>query len=87
MPGYTCLACGYPLLEERPRGADGGGSYEICPCCSYQYGVTDDDLGISAAEWRKDWRQRGMLWDCGNTVPPSGWNPIAQMHEAGISPT
>ena len=45
--GYLCPVCGYPELEEVPRTHDGGGSYEICPSCSFQFGVSDDDKHYS----------------------------------------
>ena len=48
---FTCPVCGYPELEEPPRSPrTGGGSYEICPSCGFQFGVTDDDKGVSYEE-------------------------------------
>ena len=78
---HTCLVCGYPDLEEPPRSpTTGGGSYEICPSCGFQFGITDDDRGYSYDEWRKQWVTRGMPWDsAGIEEPPHGWNPRKQL--------
>lgn len=74
-----CPACGYDGLELPPRAADGSGSYEICPSCSFQFGVTDSDQGVSYQDWRTEWKRRGMIWDRGMTAPPKGWDPAAQL--------
>lgn len=78
---FTCPVCGYPELQESPRSPrTAGGSYEICPSCGFQFGVTDDDKGISYEEWRARWIERGMPWDStGIEEPPSGWDPREQL--------
>jgi hypothetical protein len=78
---YLCHACGYPGLSEKPRTPDGGGSYEICPSCGYEYGVTDDDLGISVEQWREEWIRKGMPWDKKDSAPPTGWDPTTQLRK------
>jgi hypothetical protein len=50
---FVCPVCGYPGLEEDPRPAIGGGSFEICPSCGFQFGVSDDDRGLTYQEWRQ----------------------------------
>lgn len=79
----TCPVCGFPDLEESPRSSSGGGSYEICPSCRFQFGVTDEDRGITYEQWRAAWRQRGMPWDSGETEPPPGWDPVEQLRRIG----
>jgi hypothetical protein len=77
---YTCPVCGWPGLSEPPRDADGGGSYEICWSCGFEFGVTDDDLGSSYASWREQWVQRGLPWDSAAIRPaPLGWDPRRQL--------
>jgi hypothetical protein len=77
---YVCPACGYPELSEPPRLGDGGGSYEICWSCGFEFGVTDDDLGYSYAEWRQTWIERGMPWDSEGLHPrPADWDPPRQL--------
>jgi hypothetical protein len=82
---YTCPVCGYPGLDEPPRSASGGGSYEICPSCGFEFGVSDDDLGFTYDEWRKRWIDSGMPWDSADIEPvPDGWDPRKQLQEAGL---
>jgi hypothetical protein len=77
---YTCPVCGYPNLEKQPRGEMTGGSYEICPSCSFQFGVTDEDKGFTYVLWRKDWIKRGMPWQsAGGEAQPNDWDPIQQL--------
>jgi hypothetical protein len=76
---YTCPVCGFPELNEIPRTEDAGGSYEICPSCGFQFGVTDDDRGFGYEQWRDQWIRQGMPWDKGRTKPPLDWNPREQL--------
>lgn len=74
-PTHTCPVCGFLKLHEEPRTALGSPSYEICPACGYQFGVSDDDDEISYEEWREDWVARGMEWTSKGIDKPRGWNP------------
>jgi hypothetical protein len=75
---HTCLACGYPGLLEAPRSKSGGGSFEICPSCGFQSGVTDDDKGISPVQWRERWQKAGMKWSS-QSKPPKDWDSARQL--------
>jgi hypothetical protein len=81
-----CPVCGYPDLNE-PAYDGNWDSLEICPSCGYQFGWTDDDLGISHEEWRKQWIAEGMVWyddtDTGR-ARPIGWNPVSQLLNIGV---
>ncbi|HEX6522170.1 MAG TPA: hypothetical protein VF070_19520 [Streptosporangiaceae bacterium] len=79
-PPYRCPVCGYPGLEEPPRTEESGPSYEICPSCGFEFGVTDDDRGISYEQRRAEWIAGGMRWWSRRPVPP-GWDPRAQLRE------
>lgn len=70
---FTCLVCQYPKLKSPPRSPSGGGSYEICPACGYQYGVDDDDLQISPAQWLRKWRAAGAPWSSQSIKQPKNW--------------
>ena len=83
---YTCPVCGYPNLLEPPRSSSGGGSYEICPSCGFQFGVSDDDQGHTYARWRQAWRDRGLPWSSHASPPPAGWNPESQLKSVATSP-
>ena len=79
---YTCPVCGYPDLTEPPRSDDGGGSYEICWSCGFEFGVTDDDLGYTYEVWRQGWIDRGMPWDSATLrPPPPGWDARLQLRQ------
>ena len=77
---YVCPVCGYPELSEPPRLASGGGSYEICWSCGFEFGVSDDDLGYTYTDWRQLWIDRGMPWESEGLHPkPDGWDPVRQL--------
>jgi hypothetical protein len=79
--GYVCPVCGFPELQEPPRSArTRGGSYEICPSCGFEFGVTDDDRGFTYDQWRQRWIGRGMPWESAALRPaPEGWDPRSQL--------
>lgn len=78
---HTCLVCGFPHLTEPPRPKSGGGSFEICPCCGYQFGVDDDDEQIPYEKARADWLHQGMPWKSASP-PPRHWDPKSQLNQA-----
>ena len=69
---YICPICGYDKLEENPYYKEVLSSYEICPCCGFEFGVTyDNELdvenGIYSEEaaiiyYRKIWILTGASW-------------------------
>lgn len=75
---HTCPVCGYPKLLEKPRTRAGGGSFEICPSCGFQFGVSDDDEGFNYEQWREKWRAAGMKWSSLQPTP-HGWDPRTQL--------
>lgn len=75
---HTCPACGYPKLKEEPRSKENGASFEICPSCGFQFGVSDDDEGFTYRQWRERWEKSGMKWSSA-TKPPKDWNPAKQV--------
>ena len=77
---HDCPVCGYPKLKEKPRTKSAGGSFEICPSCGFQFGVTDDDAGFTYASWRDKWRREGMEWSS-RLKRPKGWDPVAQFEK------
>ena len=81
-PHYRCPVCGYPGLDEPPRTEESGASYEICPSCGFEFGVTDEDRGISYEQWRREWIAGGMRW-WSRRRPPAGWDSQAQLRELG----
>ena len=76
---YSCPVCGFDKLEEPPYSPSGHGLFEICPCCGFQYGVTDDNEGISFHELREMWIEQGMPWRSKGRAAPKGWSPQQQL--------
>ncbi|GEP40825.1 hypothetical protein [Brevifollis gellanilyticus] len=74
---HTCPVCGFDQLKEAPRSKSGSASFEICPACGFQFGVSDDDDGLTYDEWREDWITRGMEWSSRGIKTPRGWKPEA----------
>jgi hypothetical protein len=77
---FVCPVCGFDGLAEPPRSPrTGGGSFEICPSCGFEFGVTDDDLGVSYDDWRRGWIERGMPWSSVGRERPTEWSPVRQL--------
>lgn len=76
---HLCPVCGFPKLTEAPRSLSGGGSYEICPSCGFEFGVSDDDQGHTYESWRKAWLAKGMKWSSRGRKQPAAWNPARQI--------
>ncbi len=75
---HLCPVCGFPHLTEPPRSQSGGGSFEICPSCGFQFGVSDADRGFTHEQWRAAWKKGGCKWSSKQTPPP-GWDAAAQL--------
>jgi hypothetical protein len=74
-----CPVCAYPHLAEPARSKSGGGSYEICPSCGFQFGVDDDDKGITFDQWRAKWLADGARWSSKGIAMPKGWDGEKQV--------
>ncbi len=75
---HACPVCAWPQLAEAPRPPGGGGSFEICPSCGFQFGVDDDDRGHTFAGWRRAWLKAGAPWRGTARRAPAGWDGAAQ---------
>ncbi|MEX2659802.1 MAG: hypothetical protein WD232_08895 [Acidimicrobiales bacterium] len=81
---HTCPVCGFTGLDEPARSRSGGGSYEICLSCDFQFGVTDEDRDFSEAAWRWLWIARGKPWSSTpDGPPPQDWDPDRQLEAIG----
>ena len=74
MKNYICPICGYDGLDEEPYGKNFNASYNICPCCHFEYGYSEDhevDLGYHVVPnemkeaafqlYRKQWIEGGAV--------------------------
>ena len=81
---YLCPVCGWPELHGAPRSVSGGASFELCPCCGFEFGVDDDDRGVTYAQARATWIADGMKWWSASRTAPAGWNAADQLARAGL---
>ncbi len=84
---HLCPVCGFSGLKENPRSREGGGSYEICPCCDFEFGVTDDDKGIDYNTHREQWIAQGMQWSSKTRKAPKNWEPGSQLANLALRAT
>lgn len=82
---HTCPVCGWPKLHEPPRNESGGASFELCPCCGFEFGFDDDDQGLTYEQARARWIAAGMKWWSSSRKAPRGWNPAQQLTSAGLT--
>lgn len=75
---YMCPVCGFDGLQEAPYNKAGNGSYEICPCCGFEYGFDDQSEGITHEEYRVKWIADGAQWFNPDAMP-EGWDLTMQL--------
>ena len=74
-----CPVCGYDKLDFKPYDEQGNASFEICPCCGFEFGCDDfPDKQKSFVEWRKKWIENGCNWFSRNPAPQD-WNAKEQI--------
>lgn len=83
MTYYICPVCGFDKLDEEPYDLKGRGNFDICACCRFQYGVTDDDKGYSFEDYRKKWLKNGAKWFI-KGAKPTGWDLKKQLHNINV---
>lgn len=76
---HTCPVCGWPELQEPPRSPTGAASFELCPCCGFEFGYDDDDQGVTYEQARARWIAGGMKWWSGTRPSPEDWDPLKQI--------
>ncbi len=84
---HYCPVCGFDKLAEPARNKTGGASFEICSCCGFQFGVTDDDKGISYDNYRQEWIEKGMPWSSSGQKAPKAWNAQTQLANLALCST
>lgn len=71
---FTCPVCGFDGLEESPVRGQDALSYEICPCCGFEFGFD----AASFDEYRRQWVEGGAKWFI-PTLKPENWNLEKQL--------
>ena len=59
---YICLVCGFGGLKEPPYSKQDEPSYEICPCCGFEFGFDADNDPEAFAAFRQRWIDSGAKW-------------------------
>lgn len=78
----VCPVCGYNNLTEPPYDPMGRGSFEICPCCGFEFGCDDfPDKTSAFTRWRNNWILAGCPWFSTSRKPPENWNPQLQLRQ------
>lgn len=77
---YECPVCYYDKLEfEAYDSSDNLPSYEMCPCCGFQFGLDDyPNREEKIKKWRTNWFYNGGKW-FSSSRPPVNWNPLEQL--------
>ncbi len=81
---YPCPVCGWPELELPPRGEGGEASFEICPCCGFEFGYDDDSEGLTYGQARAQWIAGGMKWWSESRMAPVDWDAAGQLGRAAL---
>lgn len=68
-----CPVCGYDSLLYPPYDKHGYPSYEICPCCGFEYGYDDSDKKISFYQYQETWIRNGFNFN-NMELKPSDWS-------------
>jgi hypothetical protein len=79
----TCPVCGFDELGQEPYPYNDIPSHDICSCCHFHFGKTDDDEGYTHEQWREKWIKDGMKfwWEADK---PANWNPKRQLLNIGV---
>ncbi|WP_154890075.1 hypothetical protein [Longibaculum muris] len=75
---YICPICGYDKLLEPPYDEYNNPSYEICPCCGFEYGFDDQDQNFDFIAYRENWLLSGAKWFLPQEKPDN-WDLSAQL--------
>lgn len=52
---YNCSVCGYNNLNFKPYYENGYASFQICPCCGFEFGYDDfPDKEKAFVEWQEN---------------------------------
>jgi len=78
MSKYLCPVCGFNKLNEEPFSKKNEPSYEICPCCGFEFGFNGENNKRSFNDYRQRWIADGAIWFSAE-VKPKDWNYKKQL--------
>lgn len=79
-----CPACGLIFANQECRWpySNGQGSFDICPCCNFEYAVSDDNYGHTFETWRWLWILNGARYL--SSASPEDYDAAAQLTNIGL---
>ena len=75
---YMCPVCGFDELNEPPYDQKNAPSYEICPCCGFEFGFDGANNSIAYVDFRQRWIKNGAHWFRPKSKPDS-WDLKEQL--------
>ncbi len=76
---HTCPVCGFNGLKEPSYGKSDEPSYEICPCCGFEFGFDGDNNNQAVfTEFRQRWIENGTPWFM-QKLKPKNWDIHKQL--------
>ena len=82
-PSTLATAEPYVALQGEARWY-GEPTYQVCPCCGFEFGYDDDAKGATYEEARRRWLAAGTPWWSQNRPHPPDWHPHQQLTQAGL---
>lgn len=77
--GYMCPVCGFNALAEPAFDEHNMPSYEVCPCCGFEFGFDSQNDPAEFKRYRDTWMDSGAIWFI-STRKPKGWNKQKQFN-------
>ncbi len=74
---YICPVCGYDELGAPPYDEKGEPSFDTCPCCGFEYGLDDYEIGFE--DYREKWALNGFKW-ADESKKPKDWDVTVQLN-------
>ena len=77
---HLCPICGFDGLKEEPFSKKNEPSFEICPCCGFEFGFNGENNVASFNAYRKQWISEGAGWFM-KELEPKNWNYKKQLDQ------
>ena len=77
-----CPVCGWTSDWHRAPYIKGSASFDICPCCRFEYGFSDDLHGYTFELWRWLWIKNGAPF--ASRQPHEGYDAATQLAGIGL---
>jgi transcription elongation factor Elf1 len=80
---YICPVCGFDGLSEPPYDKQNQPSYEVCPCCGFEFGFDEQQTSDKYNVFRSTWIKNGAEWFLPNKKPKD-WNLKKQLENLKV---